>query len=376
MDIQSIVIINNQIMPYRIPLFNKLSLGILHNLTILYCSERANDRQWMLDKSQIHYNFDILRNWSIKIPKRSYQDEWRFIRFNPTLLFELMKRRPDLIIAYEYSLPTIIAMIYTKIFRCKLMIWSEMTAHTDRQLSKGQEIMRRQIIPRADGFIGTSNAACDNFRRRGIDDDKIFLAPQTYVAQYFDPDIREDDHPPTVIYAGYLSERKGVKYLVEAFAKVVETLPTTQLCLIGDGHERPMLEALISQYNLSEQVTLTGFVEPHDIPRYYAQGDIFVLPSLEDTFGVVTIEAIAAGLPLICSPYAGFSSHMTHGENGLVIDPTDQAALVNTMVRLLSEPETRERMNQEAQKLLPDFMPENVAKQFITAIDQTLMSPS
>ena len=288
------------------------------------------------------------------------------------MFFTLKNLNPSLIIAYEYSVPTLIALIYAKLFRRKLMIWTEMTAHTDRSLSKGQELMRRLIIPNAHGFIGTSHAACDNFRRRGVEAHKIFLAPQTFDTDQFDSLPPTSDHPPTVIYAGYLSERKGVQHLVQAFVHVIEVLPTAQLILIGNGHAREQLEKIVDDCKLGDNVIFTGFVEPDVIPQHYARGDVFVLPSLEDTFGVVATEAIAAGLTLICSQFAGYSSHMTHEEDGLIIDPTNHNQLANAMIELLSNSTMRDVMNQEAQKRLQQFVPENVSKNFVTAIEQTL----
>jgi glycosyltransferase involved in cell wall biosynthesis len=372
----NIIILNNQIMPYRIPLFEELSQLNLYNLTVLYCSQRATDRKWSLSNYTPNFNYKILHNLSIKLPKPSYQDEWRFIRFNPTLFLNLFRKHPHVIIAYEFSVPSIIALLYCMITGCKLVIWSEMTAHTDSQLSRGQELTRKIIIPRADGFIGTSYATCENFRRRAIDESRITLAPQTYVANQFKAIHPKNNHPPTIIYAGYLSERKGVDHLMSAFVKVIEQIPTAHLILIGEGHQTEQLQHTIRQENMVEHVTLTGFVEPTDLSRYYQKGDIFVFPTLEDTFGVVATEAIAAGLTLICSKYAGFSSHMTHGEHGYIVDPTNHEELTDYILRLLQSPDLRDTMNHNAQSILYQFKPPYVAQQFVQAIDNTLKSSS
>ena len=357
-------------MPYRTPLFEELSQHNFYNITVLYCSQRATDRQWSLDDFLPNFNYKILRNFSFQLLKSSYQDEWRFIRINPTLFFHLLQLRPEVIIAYEYSVPSIIAMLYCMIRGCKLIIWSEMTAHADSQLSRGQEWTRKLIIPRADGFIGTSNAASENFRRRSIDDSKITLAPQTYVAKQFQSNQHSEDHPPTVIYAGYLSKRKGIEHLVIAFSKVVAEIPLARLILIGDGHQFEKIRQLIQSANLSDKVTMTGFVEPKAVSTYYKEGDIFVLPSLEDTFGVVATEAIAMGLTLICSKYAGFSSHMTHETNGYIVDPTNHDELADYMIRLLESPDLRTSMNRNAQDILYQFDPTYVAQQFVKAIEK------
>lgn len=359
-------------MPYRIPLFEELSTHQAYNLTVVYCSQRATDRQWSLADFLPNFSYKILRNFSFRVLKSSYQDEWRFIRFNPTLLFHLIQLRPKVIIAYEYSIPSMIALLYCILTGCDYMIWSEMTAHTDRNLSKGQKWTRTVIIPRSKGFIGTSYAAIDNFRRRGIDVSKTTLATQTYLADQFTSIQPSEDHPPTVIYAGYLSHRKGVQHLIQAFTTVIEKIPTAQLILIGEGHQAEQLRQIIRDDGLENNVTMTGFIEPKDISNYYKEGDVFVLPSLEDTFGVVATEAIASGLTLICSKYAGFSSHMTHGTNGYIIDPTDHDTLSEYMICLLASSDLRATMNANAQKILYQFDPKYVAEQFIIAIEKVI----
>jgi glycosyltransferase involved in cell wall biosynthesis len=368
----TVVILNNQIMPYRIPLFEELSRLKSYNVAILYCSQRATDRQWSLSGYAPKFNYKILANFSLKLLKSSYQNEWRFIRFNPTLFFHLLRLRPKLIVAYEFSVPSILTMLYCIMTGCKLIIWSEMTAHTDSNLSRGQEWTRKLIIPRASGFIGTSHAACDNFRRRGINNSKITLAPQTYVADQFKAAQQSDIHPPTVIYAGYLSKRKGVEHLLSAFIKVIDKIPRARLIMIGEGHQSKNLKQMIQIAEIEQNVTLTGFVEPRDVSTYYNEGDIFVLPSLEDTFGVVATEAMASGLTVICSKYAGFSSHMTHGTNGYVVDPTDHDELANHMILLLESPELRKTMNKNAQDILYQFEPSYVAQQFVKAIENMI----
>ena len=109
MEKSRVIIINNQIMPYRVPLFNKIAQVTSLNITVLYCSTRSQDREWTLNTQRLQFDYHILKSWSFKIPKSSYREEWRFIRLNPTLFFTLKNLNPSLIIAYEYSVPTLIA---------------------------------------------------------------------------------------------------------------------------------------------------------------------------------------------------------------------------------------------------------------------------
>lgn len=90
----------------------------------------------------------------------------------------------------------------------------------------------------------------------------------------------------------------------------------------------------------------------------------------------VATEAIAARLTLICSKYAGFSSHVTHGIHGYIVDPTHHEELTDYVVRLLQSPDLRDTMNRNAQSILYQFKPPYVAQQFIKAIEDVLKSSS
>jgi glycosyltransferase involved in cell wall biosynthesis len=362
-----VIILNNEIMPYRIPLFKRLAERGKYALKVLYSTKRSDERQWSLKEADLDFPYSILKAWTFRLAKPNY-GEWRSIWFNPSLFFELFHEKPAAIIAYEYSLPAFTAYLYSKISGSAFLIWSEMTPHSSRNLSLGQRFMRRLLLAHVESVIGTSKAACDYFRAQSLSDEMIFLAPQTLNVLFWKEkaETQKKEHPPTVLYVGYLNERKGVRHLIKAFRFVHQRMPHARLLLAGAGDLQGELERLASE--MGNAVHFLGFCEPELLPEIYAEADVFVLPSLEDTFGVVAAEALASGLPLIVSPYAGISSHLEHERNAFIIEPTQHEALAEAMQGLLADKALAKRFVEESQGFLDSLSPEYNTSIFETAL--------
>jgi glycosyltransferase involved in cell wall biosynthesis len=132
------------------------------------------------------------------------------------------------------------------------------------------------------------------------------------------------------VYTGNLLERKRPVLLVEAFSQVAKAHPQARLSIIGDGSLKEELETKIRDLQLQNLVTMHGRLPRHKIADVYGQCDCFVLPSENETFGVVYIEALAAGLPVIATACGGPEDFVTP-ELGIVIPVDDRPALVDAM---------------------------------------------
>ncbi len=369
---ERLVILNNEILPYRIPLFRALAHDSSFDLHVLYCARRAWDRHWNLKGEALAFEHTVMPGFSLRLRKPEY-DEWRTIFINPTLLMHLARLRPQVIIGYEYSAPALTAMLYARLSGAGYIVWTEGTPHSERHLTPGQRFTRRLIIHRAQAYLGTSRAACENLRRLGAARERIVEAPQSHGVAWLQSEADRlrraaGPHPPTILYVGFLNERKGVRLLLQAFASVRRAVPEARLVLAGRGPMQAELAAYAERLGEPGAVEFAGFIEPHRVPEVFAGADVFVLPSLEDTFGVVVVEAMASGVPVVCSKFAGASGYIREANDGRVVDPTRPGEMAQAMIELLRRPDLRRAMAARGREIARQFDAPQVAERFREAV--------
>jgi len=148
-------------------------------------------------------------------------------------------------------------------------------------------------------------------------------------------------------YIGRLSPEKNLTLLIRAFYGVAMTYDHVRLLIVGDGPERENLEAQVKHMNIDSKVHFTGMVEYKDIPAYLAACDIFVTPSIAETFGLSTIEAMAAGLPVLGVDAPGSRDIIEDGVTGLTT-PDDVAVFTAKLTLLSTDHELRKKMGKQA----------------------------
>lgn len=372
-----VVILDDQITHYRIPLFAYLARQPIA-LTVFYCRASLTSRVPVLN---VDASFDhrVLPGWVLRMTRPPFAEP-RNILLNPTLPWELLSLRPDVVVGYSFSIPTWIAFSYARLLRKGFVSWSGDTLHTERHLGAGQRLARRMIIPRADACVALSNGAKEKYLAYGAASARIRVSVQA--SGLVDRlDSRQSSHPAagavgrrrSILYVGALSERKGVHYLMESFATIHQRLPECTLVLAGDGSLRERLQARAVELGLDGAVTFAGFVLPEHLPEYYLRTGLFIFPTLEDTFGVVIAEAAAHGLPIVTSQYAGASAEFVReAENGFVVEPTDTGQLAQAALRILEDPDLQLRMGRRSREIAASHGLEVAGQQFLEAIELSL----
>ncbi|MFQ5880247.1 MAG: glycosyltransferase family 4 protein [Dehalococcoidia bacterium] len=153
------------------------------------------------------------------------------------------------------------------------------------------------------------------------------------------------DGRPTILFVGRQEKRKGLTYLLWAFARVKAQLPEARLLIVGpDGGIRQGCQRLIDKLRLRD-VIFADFVPYQDLPRYYQAADVFCAPNLgNESFGIVLLEAMAAGTPVVASAIEAFTALVEDGVEGLLVPPRDAEALAAALLRLLADRQRRQAM--------------------------------
>ena len=174
-----------------------------------------------------------------------------------------------------------------------------------------------------------------------------------------------------LISVGRLAPEKNWDTLVHAFAKVHEERPRTRLVLIGDGTAKPSLEALAAELGIADRVTFTGALPFQEIPRYLKAADAFAFASITETQGLVTIEAMAAGLPVVAVDGPGTRDIMEHGKQGFLVE-NDPDALAKGIKKLLADPQRIQRLRNNALKKARTFDVDQLGKQLLGVYEQAI----
>jgi glycosyltransferase involved in cell wall biosynthesis len=148
-----------------------------------------------------------------------------------------------------------------------------------------------------------------------------------------------------VISIGALTQEKGHRLLVEAFARVLSRLPQARLTIAGEGPERSAIEALIRHHRLETRVILAGQLK--DPVAHLAQAAVLVQPSLREALGTTVLEAMALGVPVVASKVGGLTELLGNGE-GVLVPPGDPDQLAQAIIALVEDPGRREAVRQKA----------------------------
>jgi len=183
-----------------------------------------------------------------------------------------------------------------------------------------------------------------------------------------------DSRRNIILFVGRLVEWKGIETLIRSMTLVRKEIPDSWLNIVGDGPLRDSLQNLVQEIGLTESIRFYGKVNDEDLSKLYDSASVFVLPSrsyqglVMEGLGVVLLEAMSHGIPVIGSNVGGIPDIITDGENGFLVPEQDSAALAEKIVAVLSNTEQREKFRKNGyERIRQSFTWEIISKKFSEA---------
>ncbi len=356
------VFITNIPSPYRVDFFAYLQKHYPeYEFHIIFSGAGMENRKWSVELAELsHYHF--LKSKTLIIRKR-FDDRYVFLPVGVEKL--LAEIKPDLVFAMEYN-PTILrAVHWCRKKRIPFISWTDGTLNSEKNIGKVQRLSRSYIIKRAAAFVASSTASKQAQIAYGADEKKCFLSYLTVDIQKYLRE-KEDYSGRELLYVGSLIQRKGLDLLLPALAETSEDI---HLTIVGEGQERELLTEQAGKLGITDRIRFLGYVEGESLRELYHNADVFILPTREDCFGLVILEAMCASLPVISSKYAdGAFDLVAEGENGYIVDPEDTHAFAEKIDQIFADENRLKEMGTRSYERAHAFAFEEVAKGCIDAL--------
>lgn len=201
---------------------------------------------------------------------------------------------------------------------------------------------------------------------------QLFIAPHKYFMNLME---KENFRPNTLVYCGKklftysklqykrnllfcgrLTKEKGINYLIQSMPRIINNFPDVKLTIAGSGSQRKELEYLICKLNISANVIFVGRINNKKLQKFYSESDIILVPSVwDEPFGLVGVEAMSVGRPVIASNVGGIPEWLDDGKTGFLVDPGNSEQIAGKVIELFSDRKLLEQMGKNARKKAEQF---------------------
>lgn len=296
-----------------------------------------------------------------------------FYKFNYKALEKVYKKavkkegKPDIVHAYFTHQAYISALLAEK-YDFKLVV-TEANSHINTEdITPSLYRAAEFAYEKADKLLTPS----PDFRRKlfkkfGVDSAVVTVLPDMKIFHYSD---RKPEGEFRFASTGRLDSRKGMKELIDGFYAAFKNSPEVVLNIFGDGPEMENLQAQINELDMGQQIFLRGMVSRKVIAEKYAQSHVFALYSHTETFGLVYLEALAAGLPIIVSTCGG-PEHLVREDNGILVKLFEKEELVQALNHMREHYQDYDPVA-ISKAVKNDYSPENITKKLIKVYEEIL----
>ena len=387
---------------YQVPLFQAMATHPRMDLTVYFCSQEASlgsdvlkkfktDGNWGVEGELLDgYNYKFLRNFS---PWGSYLRSVIGL-MNFGIWWEIVKNKPDVVILMSWMSPTwwlaVLACLRTK---TPFLYLTDQNVQRDLSGPKWKRWVKTLVLGKflfrlTTGFLCAGSANRLLYECYGVPEHKLVPFAFSWgfenLIQIGDKlrdkksMIRKQLGIPefsyAILYCGRLSPEKSPLYLIKAYEKL--DLPNKVLIIVGDGELMESLKDYVASHKINS-VYFFGFQNRRQIAKYYAASDVLVLPSAQETWGIVVNEAMCFGLPVVVSDQVGASRDLVEiGINGFTFPSGDVDQLVANIQRLVELPEEeRLKMESNSRDMIKKWSERNLAESLDQYFDVIYSKP-
>lgn len=365
---------------------------LMQSVTKRFPQTRVFTSRWHGFAPGLEGSFDLEQVGQRKIIKlseanTSYGNNFTYLPLN--IVNRLWRFKPDVIFSNAFGVWTILALLFQYLGDWKVVIAYEGSSPgVDYRNAPLRLALRRLMVRVAAACITNSQAGkhylidCLNANK-----ERVFTQPyevpgdaslseniadQTMANLGLESDQVQR---PVFLFVGSTIPRKGIQLLLQACVHLqTQGQSNYTLLIVGDGEQKTELEQFSQDHQLTDSVKWVGRVDYQQVGAYFQQADVFVLPTLEDTWGMVVLEAMAVGTPVLCSQLAGACELVTDGQNGYSFDPHNTAQLAAAMTRFIDNPELAKTLGRTAQQTMNQCYSPEVAADFLADVTSVVLS--
>jgi glycosyltransferase involved in cell wall biosynthesis len=249
-----------------------------------------------------------------------------------------------------------------------------------RALLAVQARWERRNVERADLVMVTSRYSAEVAQREyGVSPERLAVVPEPIDLEVWDDQFwrapRRERTGPVVLCVARMYPRKRLQDLLRAAGILRIRVPGIQVRIVGRGPEWAALGRLHAELGLADSVVLLGDLPRERLAEEYVNATLFCLPSVQEGFGIVFLEAMAAELPVVACRIAAVPEVVQDGVTGVLVPPRDPGALAEALERLIEEPARAKRLGQEGRRRALALSPRHVAERFLSAVHSTQDRP-
>lgn len=354
-----VLLVTNIPTPYRIPLFNELNAqlaGLGISFKVVFAALGYPRRKWEIDMTQCSFSWEVLNRGRL----RSRDAESALFTY-PGLGGILRGEKDAIIIVGGFSFATIRLWLRSFFRRTRYLIWSGAIDRKGQPDSWLRRWQRRRLIARASGFIAYGTRAGEYLAGLGADPARVSIGINTVDTAYFQRETARvrteagalEPGPNHILYVGNLEQGKRLDHLLEAIQLLARSRSDFVLDLVGSGSQESHLRQLAERLDIVSCVRFHGFLQRPEVVRLLARACCFAFPSEYDIWGLVLVEAMAAGVPCVSSVHAGATVDLIKdGVTGFAVDFSQTQLVSGRLAWLLDHPEESIAIGERATKFI------------------------